>query len=99
MTYEEILYPSILNDCGAYVCRRIEFTQRDYDKKWVRWEEVDTNYEPQERDHPFSSGNGHRYAWISTGVWNYKPIDAMKEAQERNKWRRDRNGYRTRIKT
>jgi len=32
-------------------------------------------------------------------VWNYKPIDAMKEAQERNKWRRERNGYRTRTQT
>ena len=74
-------------ELGPHVCNRTEFVQRTFDKKWVRWELVDSTWERQEGEYPFAS-SGPRYVWIATGVWHDRPDTAMKESKD---------GYRKRI--
>ena len=75
-------------ELGPHVCKKTEFVQRAFDKKWVRWELVNTSYEPNEKEYPFQSETYAREMWIATGVWYDRPDKAMKEAKD---------GYRKRI--
>ena len=75
-------------ELGPHVCKKTEFVQRTFDKKWVRWELVNTSYEPNEKEYPFQSETYAREMWIATGVWNDRPDKAMKESKD---------GYRKRI--
>ena len=67
---------------GPHVCKRTEFVRRAYDQKWVRWELVNTSYEPDGgRRYPFASATCANEMWIATGVWHERPDKAMKEAR------------------
>jgi len=70
-------------ELGPHVCKKTEFVQRPFDKKWVRWELVVTNWEPQEGDFPFSSTMNAREVWIVTGVWHDRPAKAIQEKKSR----------------
>jgi len=69
---------------GPHVCKKTEFVQRNFDKKWLRWELVVSNWEPQEGEYPFLSATNAREVWIVTGVWHDRPVKAIQE----NKLRR-----------
>ena len=75
-------FNSVRKDLGAHVSKRTEYVQRNFDKKWVRWELVDT--QTKERD-PFQTGCNTREVWIATGVWHDKPVTTMNK--ERQRWK------------
>ena len=51
----------------------IEFTQRSYDNKWVRWELMDSKQKGGIGD----TATWSRFKWIITGVWDQKPTKLM----------------------
>ena len=55
----------------AYV---IEFTQREYDNKWIRWELMDS----KKKNGIGDTSTWNRFKWVITGVWKHEPKDLMK---------------------
>jgi len=78
-------FNSIREDCGPHFSKRTEYVQRNLDKKWVRWELVDTQMEASEHDRPFESATNVRSMWVATGVWHEKPVVTMN--REKQRWK------------